>query len=796
MGHIPITVSGKTDRKALGALLRGMSSEHYTMYSLAVPIESNHRAPSTDLERRVQKLVAKILAKEPQTIGADDSFFRLGGDSISAIQLVAAARADGLSLTTEDIFRQPRISDMAQVVKTEDATRKTADEPISPFSLLESDSQQSLLDKVISEYNLPKESIEDLLPCTPLQEGLIALTTKDPEAYVLRDIFRLPRDLEIDRFKKAWETVVEDSAILRTRIATLYGCGSFQVVMKDRIAWKAGEDIKSYVADDMLHPFRYGFPLARFAIVDSKWDGRYFVWTIHHSLYDGWSYGLILNQVQQVYHGLSPKPTPPFNTFIKYLEGIDQEACDTFWREQFVALEARQFPRKPSPAFEPMLDKSLNLSIPVTRKKNSSLTMSTILKGAWAVLLSRYTGTQDALFGVTQTGRNAPISGITEVVGPTIATVPLRVALDHEASITNFLEDLQKQTTNMMRYEHAGLQNIQRLSPQCREACAFSNILVIQPDGQSDIDFLGTQKVRDLDKNSLGFGLGTECVLKADSIFVTAGFDGRLISEEQMKRMLHQFGTAVQQLNLELPQTVGDIMLFSPEDQAEVLSWNGEMPERVDECAHDVIQRRVQVVPSATAVNAWDVDLTYWELDSLSTKLAHCLRSMGIGPGYVVPLCFEKSGWSIVAILAVMKAGGAFVFLDPAYPMARLQEIVNQVEAKHVLTSLKHSGLWRSRMEVMIVDQVSIESLPSHTQVPETEVTPRDALYVIFTSGMSILNDLNPFLVLTNFTGSTGKPKGCVVEHSSFLTGAKAQAECGSMTSSSRVLQMASYRYE
>lgn len=746
MGRIPTTVSGKTDRKALGALLRDMSSEHYTMYSLAVEVESNHRAPSTDLERRLQKLIAKILAKDPQTIGADDSFFRLGGDSISGIQLVAAARADGLTLTTEDIFRQPKISDMAKIVKTENGNADITDEPIAPFSLLESDSQESVLDSVVSEYNLPKGSIEDILPCTPLQEGLIALTTKDPEAYVLRDIFRLPRDLEIDRFKAAWEKVIKDSAILRTRIVTIYGRGSFQVVMKDGITWKGGDDIKTYVADDMLHPFRYGFPLARLAIVDSKWDGRYFVWTIHHSLYDGWSYGLMLEQVQQVYHGLSPKPTPPFNKFIKYLEGIDQEACDTFWREQFASLEARQFPRKPSPTFEPVLDKSLDISIPITRKQNSSLTMSTILKGAWAVLLSRYTGAQDALFGVTQTGRNAPVSGITEMVGPTIATVPLRVALDHETSITNFLEGLQSQTTDMIRYEHAGLQNIQRLSPQCREACAFSNILVIQPDGQSDLDFLGTQKVRDLDKNSLGFGLGIECILKSDSIFVTAGFDGRLIQEEQMKRMLHQFQAAIQQLNLELPQTIGDIMLFSPEDKAELLSWNADMPERVDECAHDVIQRRVQVVPGATAVNAWDVDLTYWELDSLSTKLAHCLRAMGIGPGYVVPLCFEKSGWSVVAILAVMKAGGAFVFLDPAYPMARLQEIVNQVEAKHVLTSLKHAGLWRSKMEVMIVDQVSIESLPSHAQAPQTEVTPRDALYVIFTSGEPMSNRLVPFL--------------------------------------------------
>lgn len=711
-----------------------MSAENLARFSLTKPSNGEIRAPATSMERTIHGHVAKILGKDIDSFGTDESFFRIGGDSITAIQVVASARADGVVLSTEDIFRQPTIAGMAKAAKLSDAAND-GDDDASPYSLLPEGEQREIMEAITAEYDISQTAIEDVLPCTPLQEGLIALTVKDPDAYIVRDIYRLPTSLDIDRFKAAWDMVVRDAAILRTRIVNLETSGCYQVVLQEGITWRTASNVQQYVEDDKLHPFRYGLPLARFALIDNAWDGRFFVWSLHHSLYDGWSYGLMLNRVREAYESRSITPTPPFNRFIRYLEATDRAEAKAFWTSQFFALEAREFPRLPSPTHDTLIDETVKITIPVTKKTDSGFTMSTILKAAWALVLARYTGTPDALFGVTNTGRNAPLTGVSETVGPTIATVPMRIKIDPNTPVRGFLEAVQKQTVDMIRYEHTGLQYIQRMGAECREACNFTNILVIQPGDHTDIDFLGTQRIQDKDKGMLRFRLGLECTLQGSSVSVTGGFDSRLVSRVQMQRMLHQFRAAVSQLNLELAQPVGSVVLFSAEDAAEMAQWNRAVPPAVDECAHHVIRRTALRSPEALAVSAWDVDLRYWELDAFSTKLAHHLRALGVGPETVVPLCFEKSGWSVVALLAVMKAGGAFVFLDPGYPISRLQEIVNQTRAKLVLTSLAQAGLWQSRARVQIVDEVSIESLPSFQEIPETGVTPRNALYCIFTSG-------------------------------------------------------------
>lgn len=224
---------------------------------------------------------------------------------------------------------------------------------------------------------------------------------------------------------------------------------------------------------------------------------------------------------------------------------------------------------------------------------------------------------------------------------------------------------------------------------------------------------------------------------------------------------------------------VGEMDLISERDQDQIWSWNKEPPEVVNECAHEIIQRQVKSRPNAPAVFAWDDSFTYSELDELSTRLAHSLVAHGVGPEVIVPLCFEKSAWAIVGILGVIKAGGAMVFVDPSHPPARREEIIGQVGAAIVVTSPQQAALWESSdIKLVTVSRATIDELPSHDHYPISKVNPKNILYVIFTSG------------------STGKPKGCLIEHSSFCSGAIQQATKGNMGSSSRVLQLASYCFD
>lgn len=458
---------------------------------------------------------------------------------------------------------------------------------------------------------------------------------------------------------------------------------------------------------------------------------------------------------------------------------MNYDDARAFWRGQFAGLEAQSFPRAPASGFDVVLDRDLQMDIHLDRKMGSAFTTSTILKAAWAIVLGRYTGSSEALFGVIQTGRHVPVDGISEMIGPTLTTVPLRVKLDTQSTMVDFLHAIQDQTTQMIKYEHTGLQNIARMGQECREACGFANIMVIQPGNQPDADFFAGHQVQGNDKGALAFGLGLECTLQKDCVQVNGAYDQRLIADSQMQRILNQFSATVQQINLETQASILDIDLFSPEDWEEMTEMNAAVPSDVLDVTHEVIHRMALDASNNVAVNAWDIDLAYWELDYLSSVLAHHLQSLGVGPETIVPLCFEKSGWAVVALLGVIKAGGAFVFCDPSYPIARLTEIVTQVGAKVLLSSLSTASLWESSgLHVQIVDNVAIESLPSTTGMPVTDVTPSNALYVIFTSG------------------STGKPKGCVIEHHSFLTCAAAQAARASITAGTRILQGASYSFD
>ena len=217
----------------------------------------------------------------------------------------------------------------------------------------------------------------------------------------------------------------------------------------------------------------------------------------------------------------------------------------------------------------------------------------------------------------------------------------------------------------------------------------------------------------------------------------------------------------------------------SPDDMEQVWSWNETQPALVYECAHALIKKQVDSRPYASAVYAHDASFTFRQLDDLSNRLAHLLVELGVEPEDIVPLCFEKSAWAIVGIIGVIKAGAAFVFIDPSHPEDRRETMMKQVEAKVVISSLQQAVLWENTSTKLItVDETAIERLPAHDGAPSTNVTPSNLLYVIFTSG------------------STGTPKGCLIEHSAFCSGSVQHAAKASITSSSRVLQLASFVFD
>jgi amino acid adenylation domain-containing protein len=207
--------------------------------------------------------------------------------------------------------------------------------------------------------------------------------------------------------------------------------------------------------------------------------------------------------------------------------------------------------------------------------------------------------------------------------------------------------------------------------------------------------------------------------------------------------------------------------------------WNENVPSVIDDTVHELVKKQVKLRPNALAVDAHDGTWTYAELDEAASRLAYHLVGLGVRPEDVIPLCFEKSRWAIVGILAVLKAGAAFVFLDPSHPLDRRQYIVLEVEAKVIICSPAQEYLYKECFPpTFTLSRDTLESLPLRTTAPKSGAKPSNLLYVIFTSG------------------STGTPKGCLIENSQFLSGSVRHARRANINYSTRILQLASFCFD
>ncbi|KAG8414714.1 putative NRPS-like protein biosynthetic cluster, partial [Metarhizium acridum] len=279
------------------------------------------------------------------------------------MRLAGAAREHGLSLSVADIFNHSVLHDMAGVIGELSETGSF----IQPFELLKDHTEMGVMrSQVAGACGVNAAEIEDVFPCTPLQEGLIALTAKHPGDYVSRHVFQLQPTVEMRRLKRAWEEVVATTPILRTRIVNLDQQGLVQVVLNHPTTWasKDGEmDLAKYQKEDGELTTGLGTPLARFALLEDS-DGddvrRFFVWTIHHALYDGWSKPLLLERLAQAYAGeVTLESSPQFQGFVRHILDMQQDEATKFWSAQFKDSEAQTFPILPSPRYQPRSDKML-----------------------------------------------------------------------------------------------------------------------------------------------------------------------------------------------------------------------------------------------------------------------------------------------------------------------------------------------------------------------------------------------------------------------------------------------------
>ncbi|CAI7619681.1 unnamed protein product [Penicillium glandicola] len=548
VSHIPLTLTGKANRKFLRDQVAQFSQSQLSAYMGGFETNSLKTMPITAEEESLQQLWSEILGVPLCEIGRDDYWTRLGGDSILAMNLVNHARKQGLILTVPDIVRCKTISALAPTVHRQQYERSGQ---VEPFQLLGPGATEKELQQISKLCGVDQSSVEDAYPCIGIQYITIGFALNSGVNTTLRLEFQMPSDLNRADLISAWEKVVTANPILRTQVVEIAPGEYLQVVMRESIPLDLdGLNSPNYAPG--LSILQFGKPLIRVTL-----QGNSFVMLIEHVLYDGYSWPLIVGEIDKAYRGqaLMHHSYAPFV----------QWACDVkpsvrqFWMKELAGFHGNVFPPLREDGPSPLGVRQLHCQLPLI---HDDYTAANKLRLALAIVISWYQGTTDVVFGTVSARRGAPVPDIVELPAPAIEQFPVRIQLEPKSSLRVNMDRVQEQALTMMSFEAIGRREIQRLSPEAAAACAFQTLLMVYPEKrfaedsifrQWDMKTYGPLATRNM--TVFGF-LSTTCVDISVHLSSEATIDhDALATAVQWEHFLDQFQAVFQliQTSPELP---------------------------------------------------------------------------------------------------------------------------------------------------------------------------------------------------------------------------------------------------
>ena len=629
--------------------------------------------------------------------------------------------------------------------------------------------------------------IEDIYRLSPIQEGLLSHHLQAPEsdAYFEQCTFTIEGSLEQDAFRRACQLAIERHGILRTSFAWRGLARPVQVVRGhvrfpvEELDWRrVAPDEQARLLWDFVKADRLkGFdletaPLLRLALCQMADDRWVCVWTYHHLLLDAWSMALGVREIMSNYQALAgghPPDVTPVRQYRDYIAWLaDQDAADAedFWTRKLKNFESatplpgdaatRDASRRIAETHE-----SCSLSSTVTDAlmrlaRGRHVTPNTIVQGAWALLLAQWSGRDDVCFGATMSCRPATLSGSEDMIGVFINTVPVRTALDPAETVGEWLSRLHGELSELLVHAATPLARVQQRSGVPRGETLFDSVLVFQnhPRESSPNALSGGLQVSGLgrlDKSTWPLMLVVEPgnALRLEIIYDSLRFDRTLIL-----RLLEQLATLLTAIPIDPMRHVGELSAMpAVEAHQALVEWNDtEAPIPQGVCYHNLFEAQASRTPDALAVAFRDARLTYRELNRRANQIARCLRDRGVAPEARVGVCLNRSTDLVVARLAVLKAGAAYVPLDPALPPERLRFMIGDAGAAVVVTGERS----RDRIEdvtaaVLCLDTAADEISRQSDENLLVQMSPDNLAYVIYTSG------------------STGRPKGVATAHAGFV---------------------------
>ena len=710
---------------------------------------------------------------------------------------------------SENVHEQATIAALAQgflaALRTLIAQRATPDAlRYTPADFPLAHVEQATLDRLLP----PGLPIEEVYPLSPMQQGMLfhAIVGAASGEYFQQLGWTFHSPMDLPRFRRAWEAVVDRHPILRTAFFWQDLPQPLQAVHpRVELPWSEHDwrglpsaeqqaRLEAFLREDHSRGFELSRPpLMRICVMRLDEHVYRFVLSLHHLLLDGWSTGLLIKELFGIYDALGRGQTlrlergPAFRDFIAWLGQQDAARTEAWWRKGLAGFtaptplpgKAADRTRREAPE---MVEHVLAVSEGSTAAlqafaRQHGLTLNTLFQAAWALLLGRYSGEQDVLFGTTVSGRPAELPDVEAMMGLFINSLPVRVRLPAGEAIVPWLQGLQARLVELRQQEHSSLLQVQGWSEVPRGLPLFESLLVFEnyPVDDSVRERAGGQDIRDvemLERKTFPLNL---VVVPGRELLLKLTVDSSRLDAELARRLLAHTRAALEGL-MGPAKRLGEVSLFSePERQQLLVSWNDtkvELPREA--CAHQLFEAQAARTPNAPAVAFGQDVLTYAELDTRANRLAHHLRSLGVVLETRVGLCLERSTDVAVAMLAILKAGGAFVPLDPSYPAARLTFLLADAGVLLLVTQEKLADELPTGAQLVCLD-TDAQAIFLQPGTPVDSGATGDTLaYVIYTSG------------------STGTPKGTLLVHQGLCNTALAAVKAHRFHPGSRVLQFAS----
>ncbi|MEV1176996.1 amino acid adenylation domain-containing protein, partial [Nonomuraea sp. NPDC049784] len=648
---------------------------------------------------------------------------------------------------------------------------------------------QETLDLVLRER--PARTVEDVYPLTPLQQGMLFHTLLEPGSgvYWVQNGLLLDGELDEAAFLRAWELVLARHPVLRSAVVSEGVPVPLAVVSREvpvpleRRDWSElgeaaqAEALDAFMDEDRARGAEFDRPsLMRVTLIRLADRRHQVVWSYHHLLLDGWSVPIVLGDLIHAYHAYRAGEQPrlagprPFRDHLAWLAGQDLGAAEAYWRERLRGVTeptdlgvTRDTGRRGHRTHRARVSEAATAALTELGRRHH-LTLNTVVQGAWALLLSAYSGQDDVVFGVTTSGRADDLAGVESMVGLFINTTPTRVRVEGGLRLLDWLHLLQEEQVRGRAFEHTPLVQVQAWSEIPQGRPLFENLLLFEnfPLGRLDDEMAGSaaNELR-VDDNvsreqpnyplTITAGPGTE-------LAIGLHYDGALFDDDTIGRIADRLVAILQAMADDPGRLVEHLPLLTGDELRLVLA-EGEgpsVPLPGVGGVHELVSARAKERPDAVALVFGEQTMTYRELEDRADRLAHHLRAQGVRAETVVALCLERGLDMVVTMLAVLKAGGAYLPLDPDYPAERLAFMLADTGAPVLVTHRGQAGTPAVEGGARVVDlgdPATAEALAATPAgPPDVHTDPAQLAYVIYTSG------------------STGRPKGIGVCHRDVVT--------------------------